>query len=944
MSATAADAERRASALLLGDADAAAGLDDGELLALAWALKHRCYGAWSSEPPLASSAAQALDTLRRPAEGRAVAGDIDALADWTAGIAALVRGEMEAALDALDRSGRHWRLHGQPLHAAHTRVPCVMALAMLARFDDAQACGETARRDLVAAGDTLAAARVSLNLGSLAGQRGRFADALPLYRDAARLFAQAGDREHSVMADIGCADALCWVGQFDEAARVYDRAAMRARTHGLPVLAASADNGRAILDLSCGRFQRALAGLERSRQAFTDLGLGALQFEAEKSLADAYLELRLWPEATRLYAALAESSRTAESPTLPWVQLQLAQALALQGRSTPALSALDRAEAGFETQDHAIGRASVMLARACWLAGTSRTDPGAAAELAQRAGAGFAAQGVGHLAQSAQVQEAAFQVAARNLDRAAALCEALTRQDTLTPLLRVQAQAVHAEALLGMGRTDDARAMLDAVTGDIEDLRGELPGDDLRRAFLADLLQPFRRRLGLALDDVQAGRAPPLEAWQWLERVRARALAERLPGDKPSADRVQPDHLQPHELRTRLDWLYRRQIQSVEQDGAAPEALRDETMRLEAELLESARRQRLLLAADATQRPRVEADLAQLQSTLGDDGAVVAYGVHGDELFALTLTPEGARLHRGLARWSETVPAIRRLRFQIDTLRAGEQALAGPMRQVLERLRARLADVHARIWAPLAATLQPCTRLLVMPHGALHGVPFAALEADSGPLIETHEIAIAPSLAVAARGVLRQPGPSRRPLLVADTQRLAHAAAEVAGVQVVLPDATVLAGAKANVAEFLHHAGGSTRVHIACHARFRQDNPLFSALQLADARLAALDIEALSLPAGLVVLSGCETAVGDVGECEEGLGLVRAFLIAGAARVVGSLWPVDDAATADLMVAFHRALAGGASAAAALRQAQLAQRARLPHPYHWAGFAVHGGR
>lgn len=937
---SAADAERRASALLLGEPGAATGLDAEQLLALAWALKHRCYGAWSSDPSLAVGSARALSGLCLNASGSAVAGDVQALADWTAGIAHLVRGEMVSALDALDRAGRHWRASGQLLHAAHARVPSVMALAMLARFDEAQACGESTRHELLAAGDRLAAARVSLNLGSLAGQRGRFAEALPQYRDAARLFSNAGDHEHSVMADIGCADALCWVGQFDEAARIYDRAAMRARAHGLPVLAASADNGRSALDLSCGRFQRALAGLERSRQAFAALGTGTLQFEAEKCLADAYLELRLLPEATRLYAALAAAA--AGSPTGPWVQLQLSQALALQGCAGPARAALDRAAAGFETQDHATGRASVMLARARWLAADG-ADPRAAAQLAGRAAEGFAAAGVAYLAWSARVHEAGFLVAAGASDAAAALCDQVARYETLSPLLRVQNHGVQAEALLGMGQRDAARSLLDVVTDDIEDLRGQLPGDDLRRAFLADLMPPFQQRLGLALDDAEAGLEAPHVAWHWLERVRARVLAERLPGDGPSRARAAVGADQAQELRARLDWLYRRQVQSIEQEGGAPDALRDEARRLEAELLEAARRERLLHAADAVQRPQVEDDLARLQASLGSDGAAVAYGVHGDELFALTQTDRGPRLHRRLARWSETVAAVRRLRFQIDTLRAGDAALAGCMSVVQERMRARLADVYERVWAPLVSALHGRQRVLVMPHGALHGLPFAALEAGGRPLLDDHEFCVAPSLAVAARGVQRPPAADRRSLLVADTGRLAHTGAEVEGVRAVLSGATVLAGVEATVSGFLQHVARSTRIHIACHAHFRQDNPLFSALQLADAPLTAVDIEPLNLPSSLVVLSGCETAVGEVGQCEEGLGLVRAFLIAGAARVVGSLWPVDDAATADLMVGFHRALAAGSPAAQALRQAQQAQRLQRPHPYFWAGFAVHGG-
>jgi CHAT domain-containing protein len=73
------------------------------------------------------------------------------------------------------------------------------------------------------------------------------------------------------------------------------------------------------------------------------------------------------------------------------------------------------------------------------------------------------------------------------------------------------------------------------------------------------------------------------------------------------------------------------------------------------------------------------------------------------------------------------------------------------------------------------------------------------------------------------------------------------------------------------------------------------------------------------------------------------VGLVRAFLIAGASRVLASLWPVDDAVTAGFMSHFYRALRHGAAPAAALREAQQAVRREHAHPLYWAAFTLYGG-
>jgi CHAT domain-containing protein len=132
-------------------------------------------------------------------------------------------------------------------------------------------------------------------------------------------------------------------------------------------------------------------------------------------------------------------------------------------------------------------------------------------------------------------------------------------------------------------------------------------------------------------------------------------------------------------------------------------------------------------------------------------------------------------------------------------------------------------------------------------------------------------------------------------------------------------------------------------LHLATHGRFRPDNPMFSALRLADGWLTVRDARDLDLRGcGLVVLSACETGVSQVAAGDELLGMTRGFFAAGAASLVVSLWPVDDTTTVDLMHAFYRALRHGSGTGAALRSAQRQQLAEHPHPFYWAAFALHG--
>ena len=137
-------------------------------------------------------------------------------------------------------------------------------------------------------------------------------------------------------------------------------------------------------------------------------------------------------------------------------------------------------------------------------------------------------------------------------------------------------------------------------------------------------------------------------------------------------------------------------------------------------------------------------------------------------------------------------------------------------------------------------------------------------------------------------------------------------------------------------------SGGVDVLHLACHAQFRSDNPLFSAVQLGDGWFTARDAYGLRLNCGLVTLSACETGMNAVAPGDELLGLTRGFLSAGSASVLLSLWTIDDEATAELMTTFYAELGQAKSASAALRRAQMNLLQQRPHPFFWSPFVLVG--
>lgn len=923
----------------------------------AWALKDQAQAAWNSDPTQTRAAALALTRLASAAAAPATPSSTDTptaepapnllltLAAWADGLALLAEGELPAALRRLRDAATRWHALQQPLHAAQVQVAEVVALSLMGRFEEALACGRTAETVLSAQGDELAAAKLAINLGSLEMQRDCYAAAALHYQRGSVLAARVGARQHSILADIGQADALSHAGELAEARHLYDRAEMRASTHGFAAQAASAERGRALLSLSEGRYREGLAGLVRARQVHEHRGIEHDRVEVEKYLADAYLSLRLLPEALALYETLLPRFRAQSGgSTLPWLLTQMAGARALAGQTALAQAHLDEAVEHFEAQAHAIGLAWVRLLNAELL---RDLDDVAAAE---RSGRALVAQ---HGLPVVTAHRAQLLLAACERRRGQP-AQALARLDellaglaaTALPLLRTRALHQRGLALQALGRAAEGARAFEQAIAEFEDMCAALPGDDLQQAVLVDHIGPYIDRLRHALEH-----EPADAVLQWLDRYRARVLSDRLQHGQPEGPAEPGDGIDPN-LRARLRWLQQqRQHRLQEGDAGLAPALQAEAESIEHRLLEEARRQRLLQAGraphagpawDAATALAPTLDLARVCGVFQGRRALVAYGVVGDELFAVVVAAGRVQLCRRLAGWVAVEAKLRQLRFQVDTLRCGSARLQGHMPQLLMRVEQHLRQLYDCLVAPLQACLGSAREWVVVPHGSLHALPFAALHDGRCWLNDRVQLRMAPSAAVAAMAARAMQAAAMPGLVVGDSQSLNHVDTEVQAVARALGQAPCLFGPEARVDEVAQQATNAAVLHLACHGEFRADNALFSSLHLSDGPWTALQIAERPLPARLVVMSACHTGVADRMPGDECVGLVRAFRLAGAHEIVATLWAVDDAATADFMASFYAAWAENGDAAAALQTARQQARALRPHPFHWAAFVLHG--
>ena len=440
-----------------------------------------------------------------------------------------------------------------------------------------------------------------------------------------------------------------------------------------------------------------------------------------------------------------------------------------------------------------------------------------------------------------------------------------------------------------------------------------------------------------------------VEALSFVERARSRVLADALAGRIELSTHARDDfevHLyaQMGKLREELNYLYNQMHRSVR--GAVQ--VQETNSKLERELLE--RESKLLeitrqLQHRGGKRDQTTHDLfsiTRLQASLGAERALVEYTTIDDELVAFVVTNEVVEVVRGLGREADVVAEIERCRFQIDTLRYGSMQVRNHLASLTERTQKHLRSLYDRVLRAIEPLLGD-RQLVIVPHRALHYLPFQALHDGDSYLIERREVSFAPSAVVLQQCLERPKRDFGTALLlgVADEQ-IPRVAEELQALDHVFAGVKRFANEAATTEVLRRESGDVDVLHLACHAQFRSDNPLCSAVQLGDGWFTARDAYGLQLNGGLVTLSACETGMNAVAPGDELLGLTRGFLSAGSASVLLSLWTVDDEATAELMTAFYGELARTKSPSAALRHAQVRLLQEHAHPFFWSPFVLVG--
>lgn len=753
------------------------------------------------------------------------------------------------------------------------------------------------------------------NIALVYKRRGRVQDALAFYHRSLALWRKLGGRGNQaiILSNIGQVDLA--MGRPSEALRSFQEALLL--QHGV---------------------ERALA-----REAVTLSSIGA-----------AYLELGKVPEALdNLSRALELTQRLGEAQnetsTLSWMGHLLLEA----GQIDQAKAYLEKALKVARRIDDIRGKAYALgnLARICDLE-NRETE------------------------------------AVRLFDEARKLAQAAGDADSEARILDGAARAWR-----DLGDLPTARNLASEGLDLTESLRTGTTSQDLRSSFAAQVRERYLFYIDLLIRSHrrEPGKGLDVQAFEVSERARARSLLDELAESQADLRTgVDPNLI---EAETRLLREIKKRERALQIWPSRPQD--EESLRrlaaLERELSDLVVQHDHLQAEIRAASPRYAALVQSSPLTLQEVRREV---LDGDSLLLSYVLAEPRSFLFLVGRDSlEVFDLPERRTIEAAVLDLGQFLVRNRRRAAQGEFAAAARRLSDLLLAPVSGRLE-AKRLLIVADGALHLVPFAALPELGGeagvparPLVAGHEIVHLPSasaLALLRRDrALRRPAPHAVAVLAdpvfgpADS-RLAAAlgTSSRAAIEEDFQDLPPLYWSRAEAEAILSFvpAGESFRalgfdanletakspllgqyriVHFATHGKL-DPHPELSGIVLSqfdeqgnrrEGFLHALEIYGLDLPVELVVLSACETALGEDVRGEGVSRLTRGFLYAGAKGVVVSLWSVSDRATAELMTHFYSAmLREGLSPAAALRKAQMAVRSHpgWEAPYYWAGFVLQG--
>jgi CHAT domain-containing protein len=867
---------------------------------------------------------------------------------------------LHAEADSIyERAAATLRDEKLPAEAAYIQMQRLHGLVLMGRYSEALRLANSVRR-VFQKGEKTRLAQLENNIGNIYYRLDDYKKALQHYDRAHEMLSATGDQAMLAFVDFSRSNIFTELDRPAEALKLIESAAQAWESEGRALLACQARFHIAYIEFLRGNYNTALASYYRTRDRLIELGATQLVAFCNLDIADVLLALNAFDD------AIESASQARSSFSDLGMEYDAAKAALTGAIASIDLRQFDQAQTSLtETREiYARSGNTIFTAMVDSYLADLHLRQGDAAEASRTADQAlkiFARQKLSTRASYLRLIIARSAYKTGDLNKAARISRlALKKSEGLfAPGIEYQCHHLIGKIEKDRGRSNKALERFRSAVAIVEQMRGGIAADEFKATFLRDKIEVYEDAINACLDEGSQDRVE--EAFRLVESSKSRALADllarylRSSAEVPAPGRgqnIQEDvRTQLLKLIEDLNWYSSRagleDDKGKQRRAGMAERYRREVRRCERQIAQLFRR---LESEDSSlaeihRFPAITS--SDLQAALEKDETAIEFFITGDQISAFVASRNRVRLVRSIASRREIEQMILSLRFQIEKFNFGSDYVEAFLGQLKRAIDDYLSRLYKEIFAPLEPFIDS-DQLIVIPHGALHYIPFHALRDSSDYLVDRFEISYAPSASV-----LRMCRADRKPVraqnghqkLVAlgvvhpDTPSIED---EIVALNSIFPDAVTLVGNKATRENLFKAAPEADYLHLASHGYFRRDNPMFSFLKLADSSLNFYSLLDLKLNAKMVTLSACHTGVNMVFPGDELHGLMRGFLYAGAPSLIASLWAVSDSSTAELMREMYRLIQSGETKRKALRSAQIRVKDAYGHPYYWAPFMLMG--
>jgi CHAT domain-containing protein/Tfp pilus assembly protein PilF len=858
----------------------------------------------------------------------------------------VLRGEYTTALEIFQESMDLFRELGEEIEEAATLSSSLQALIYLGRYTEALAGAEKARQIAKRHHDEVMLARVEVNFGNIVHRQDRFGEAVSHYKRALETLEKLGEYRDCAIAWMNL--AVCYISMSDthKAENAYQHARSISERENMRTIVAQSDYNIAYLHYKRGEYTRAIQLYQQTRaycERVSDRYHSAL---CDLDQAEMYLELHLNVEGIQL----GQRARTSfEQMNMGY---EAAKATAWLGigayqekKAFQALELFAQAQDLMSREQNTVWIATLDFYKAVVLQQEGRLHEALrACRIAQGV---FSAFPSSYKMVYADLLRASIEVRLGEFVQATkwstAAVEAAERSQS--PFLLSQSLCIQGQIREAENSIPAARRSYRSALQSLEEAPTGANAQGLKLTLSRNPFELYEALVALSLfASTDPGDFEPV--FEIAEKAKSRELAELLSFrantlPTPSRNRSRLVE-QVKELREGLNWNYR-QVNQTEFRNAQDSAQDSQTLQT------VIRDQEAVLMKAMGELRATEGEFHALQSAsiipidkirgiLRKDELILEFYQARGILYVFLLGRD--HLHAlPIAQVGAVRDLMRSLKGQFSKFDMGKDYALNFAQSLHDGVRGNLTALYRELIEPIREHLWDY-RLIIVPDGPLHYLPFHALFDGSRYLGEDHVISYAGSSSLYYLSSCRQIDLPDHNLVLAPEHRENDGMASQ--LEKLLPNVRTFWGAEADVAMLEKHGPGSGTIHFDAHLKVRLDNPLFSTFALGDKEISILDTYHLRLPCSLIGLAGTGPGLRPSGNGEEIHVLARGLEYAGAQTLLMPLWNVSGNPIECFLREFYTRSEFEADKPLVFQESVGRVREQFPNPYHWSSYILRG--